>query len=119
MGERNSPTTDRGVSTDELFGALADAENRYVLAYVAESDGPVETRELVAYVVERTECPSDLSDAEFEERVRARLENSALPALDELGLVAYDGTEGTVGPTEGTGVAEPHLELALGENAAE
>lgn len=119
MGDRNSPTADRGVSIDELFEALADAENRYVLAYVTESDGPVAIRELVAFVVERTECPSDLSEAEFEERVQARLEHSALPALDELGLVAYDGTEGTVGPTEGTAVAEPHLELALGEDAAE
>lgn len=114
MGE-NAGRDAESVPIDDLFAALAEPENRYVLTYVVDSDDAVETEELVEYVVEQTVCPPSISDAEFANQVRSDVVDAALPALDAVGLVAYDEVDGAVRPTDKTETAAPHLEIALDE----
>jgi len=101
------------VSTDELFDALSNARNRFVLTYLLLAGRPVPCYELVEYVVAHTEPPESFSPAEFRGRVSTELLQTACPRLDESGLVAFDEKNQIVRETKKTVVALPHLRLAL------
>lgn len=101
------------VSTDELFHALGEARNRYVLTYLLVVSRPVPCYELVEYVVHQTDPPEGYTPAEFRGRVLTELLQSTCPALDDVGLVAFDEKNQIVSETDQTVIALPHLRLAL------
>ena len=101
------------VSTDDLFHALGEARNRYVLTYLLVADRPVPCYELVEYVVQETEPPEGDTRAEFRGRILTELLHTTCPKLDDVGLVEFDDTTQLVAETDQTVVALPHLRLAL------
>jgi len=103
---------DDPVSVDELFELLSRPGNRYILAYVIRSDGPVPYADLVEYVVDKGGTPPGFTTTEFRNRVAARLVHSNLPKLDDAGLVTFDTTDKTIEATAATEVVVPYLELA-------
>ncbi|ELZ22320.1 hypothetical protein C475_17448 [Halosimplex carlsbadense 2-9-1] len=124
----NPPATERGgrgsvrerpVSVDDLFELLARPGNRYTLAYLSRTEGPVPYGDLVETVVDGAETPAGLSTAEFRDQIATRLVHSNLPKLDDAGLIEYDRETRTVRATEATAVAVPYLELAMDQFSAE
>jgi DNA-binding transcriptional ArsR family regulator len=99
------------LDADDLFGALADSVNRYVLYYLIKVNRPTSTNELIEYAVGSVSPPGG-TVGEFRGETRAAVER-ALPKLDALGLVRYYEDGSIVEPTERTAVAEPYLALAL------
>jgi|GEM_PF-527795 len=110
---------ERSVSVDDLFELLARPGNRYTLAYLSRTDGPVPYEDLVENVVDGAGTPEGLSTADFRDQVATRLVHSNLPKLDDAGLVEYDRTDRTVRATEATAVAVPYLELAMDQFSRE
>lgn len=103
----------RSVSTDDLFCALAEPRNRYVLTYLLLVSRPVPCYELVEYVVQQTDPPEGYTPAEFRGRVLTELLHSTCPKLDDVGLVDFDEKNQIVAETDQTVAALPHLRLAL------
>jgi hypothetical protein len=101
------------VSTDDLFCALAEPRNRYVLTYLLVVSRPVPCYELVEYVVSETEPPEDYTRAEFRGRILTELLQTTCPKLDDVGLVDFDEKNQILSETDQTVAALPHLRLAL------
>jgi hypothetical protein len=101
------------VSTDDLFHALAEARNRYVLTYLLIASRPVPCYELVEYVVQQTDPPNGYTCAEFRGRVLTELLHTTCPKLDDVGLLNFDEKKQIVSETDQTVVALSHLRLAL------
>jgi hypothetical protein len=101
------------VSTDDLFNALSEARNRYVLTYLLIVGRPVPCYELVEYVIQETEPPEGYTRAEFRGRVLTELLHATCPKLDAVGLVEFDEKNQIVSETDQTITALPHLRLAL------
>lgn len=111
--EKNQSLSHTSVSTDELFHALAEPRNRYVLTYLLMVSRPVPCYELVEYVVQQTEPPEGFTRAEFRGRVLTELLHTTCPKLDEIGLVDFDEKNQIVTETDQTVTTLPHLRLAL------
>lgn len=111
--EDNRSQTDETVTTDDLFCALAEARNRYVLTYLLLVSRPVPCYELVEYVVDQTEPPDGYTRAEFRGRILTELIDATCPELDDIGLIDFDEKNQIVSETGQTVVALPHLRLAL------
>lgn len=105
--------SETSVTNDDLFRALSEARNRYVLTYLLVVSRPVPLYELVEYVVTKTEPPEGFTRAEFRGRILTELLHSTCPKLDEVGLVDFDEKNQIVAETDQTVVALPHLRLAL------
>jgi len=105
--------SDTTVSTDDLFCALSEARNRFVLTYLLMVSRPVPCYELVEYVVDKTEPPEGYPRAEFRGRVLSELLDTTCPKLDDIGLVDFDEKSQIVVETDQTVIALPHLRLAL------
>lgn len=112
-GEDDRSLTEATVTTDELFAALSEARNRYVLTYLLLVSRPVPCYELVEYVVHQTEPPDGYTRAEFRGRVLTELLDATCPKLDDIGLVDFDEKNQIVSETDQTVLALPHLRLAL------
>ncbi len=111
--EEDRSSTDETVTTDDLFYALAEARNRYVLTYLLLVSRPVPCYELVEYVVHQTEPPDGYTRAEFRGRILTELIEETCPKLDDIGLINFDEKNQIVSETDQTVVALPHLRLAL------
>ena len=101
------------VTTDDLFCALSEARNRYVLTYLLLVARPVPCYELVEYVVQQTDPPEGYTRAEFRGRVLTELLHATCPKLDDIGLIEFDEKNQMVSETDQTVAALPHLRLAL------
>ena len=107
------PLPQTTVSTDDLFYALSEARNRYVLTYLLIVSRPVACYELVEYVVQETDPPEGYTRAEFRGRILTELLHTTCPKLDDIGLIEFDEKNQIVSETDQTVVALPHLRLAL------
>jgi predicted transcriptional regulator len=105
--------TDTTVSVDDLFDVLARPANRYVLTYLLQSDEPVYAHELVEYILEETEPPEEISEAEYRGQIDSRLLHASLPKLEDVGLVEFDARRQLVSETDETPTALPYLRFAL------
>ncbi|MEF8785610.1 MAG: hypothetical protein V5A45_06720 [Haloarculaceae archaeon] len=112
-GEDDRSLSGATVTTDELFCALAEARNRFVLTYLLLVSRPVACYELVEYVVHKTEPPEGYTQAEFRGRILTELLDTTCPKLDDIGLVEFDEKNQIVSETNQTIIALPHLRLAL------
>jgi hypothetical protein len=104
------------LSTDKLFDMLASPGNRYVLTYLIRTENPVETGELVEYVVDNAGAPTDSTAGKFRGRVASRLVHANLPKLVDAGLVEYDDDEQTVSARPAIEAVAPYLDLAMSQS---
>lgn len=104
---------DTSVPIDDLFDVLARPSNRYVLTYLLQAEEPVYTHELVEYILERTEPPEGISEAEYRGQIDSRLLHASLPKLEDAGLIEFDERRQRITETEETPAALPYLRIAL------
>lgn len=114
--EETAAAAQSRISTDTLFELLSDPGNRFVLTYLLRADNPTTYADLVEYVVERAETPSDTTEAKFRGRVAARLVHGTLPTLADAGLIEHDSETQTVTATPAIEAAAPHLALAMSQS---
>jgi DNA-binding transcriptional ArsR family regulator len=100
------------LTADELFELLSSPGNRFVIAYLLDSDEAVPWSDLVEHVVEHTDPPLGLSQSTFRGRISTQLISRSLPELAEAGLVEYSEGRYHVRPTERLRLAVPYLDLA-------
>ena len=77
--------SNRTVSLDAIFSALADETRRHVLQYFrssSETVTPVE--DLIAYTLAQDGAPDD------PERIAVKFHHATLPMLDDAGFLEYD-----------------------------
>lgn len=101
------------ITVDDLFDVLARPANRYVLTYLLQADEPVYSHELVDYIVDETEPPEGISEAEYRGQIDSRLLHASLPKLEDTGLVDFDERRQRISETEETAAALPYLRFAL------
>lgn len=101
------------LAVDTIFEMLTNPGRRYVLTYLAQSEGYATLTELVDYVMESTK--TTMTDEEFRQRVTVELTQTHLPALDEAELVDYNMERQLVSPTELTPLVQPYLRVALAQ----
>jgi len=101
------------VPIDDLFDVLARPANRYVLTYLLQSEEEVYLHELVEYILEQTEPPEEISEAEFRGQIDSRLLHASLPKLRDAGLIQFDERRQRISETEETAAALPYLRIAL------
>lgn len=88
-----------GVSVGGVYDALGDERRRTTLAVLADVTTPVGVDALAVAVANREVDPvREGVPEERVERVRAALDDTHLPGLDQAGLIEYDG-DGTVEST--------------------
>jgi len=99
------------LSLDTIFGALKNARRRYVLTYLDRSDGPVEIGELAERIA-ADENDKSVSEITYSERKRVyvALYQCHLPRLDDVGLVSYDKSRGSVMLRKNAAQLKPYLE---------
>lgn len=85
------------VSSDVVYGLLADKRRRYTLHYLKQQGDPIEVREVAEQVAawENGKSVDELTSQE-RKRVYIALYQSHLPTLDEEGVVEYDQDRGVV-----------------------
>lgn len=87
----------RTLTQDELFHLLQNERRRLVLRYLAETDGPVELREMSDQVTAweyGTTVQQITSDQR--QRIYIALYQSHLPKLADFGLVTYNQSRGII-----------------------
>lgn len=94
-------------SPSVLFDALSHSRRRFVLWYLARTDGPVFREELAARLVEWEGTGED------PERIEVSLTARHLPKLVEAMLIEYDSTTGVVRSRPAAATALAHLELTV------
>lgn len=94
-------------SPSVLFDALSHSRRRFVLWYLATTDGPVFRDELAARLVEWEGTGED------PERVEKSLTARHLPKLVEAMLIEYDSTTGFVSTRPAAATALAHLEMTV------
>jgi hypothetical protein len=105
------------VAIDDLFDVLARPANRYALTFLLQADDHVYSHELVEYIIEQTDPPEGLSEAEYRGQINARLLHASLPKLADIGLIDFDERRQRITETEETSVALPYLRIALVQQA--
>lgn len=105
--------TTTSVAVDDLFDVLARPANRYVLTYLLQAEEPVYSHELVDYILEQTEPPNGITEAEYRGQIDSRLLHASLPKLEDAGLIEFDGRRQRITETEETAAALPYLRFAL------
>jgi len=107
------------IAIDDLFDVLSHPANRYVLTFLLQADDSVYSHELVEYIVEQTEPPGGLSEAEYRGQINARLLHASLPKLSDIGLIEFDERRQRITETDETAVALPYLRMALLQQTAD
>lgn len=106
-------SADDAASVDDIFDALRQPEQRYVLTYLLRSEGEITITELVDYVLAKTDLSGN--EEEFRSRMAVDLTNIHLPALVEIGLIEYNMERQLIRPGRSTAQAVPYLKIALAQ----
>ena len=103
------------LSKSDIFQLLQNERRRYVIQYLRRNGGPVDLGELATQVAAweyDCDCP-DISKKQ-RKRVYTTLQQTHLPRMDEVGIVAYDADEGTIERTPHTDELTVYLEIVPG-----
>lgn len=105
-------TGENQIKKDDLFHLLQNPRRRAVLRHLLEHDDRDQfTLRDVSEQVAAWEHDTTVRDLTSKERQRVyiALYQSHLPKLDDLGVVSYDQSRGTVEPTSLVKVFQPYL----------
>ena len=99
-------------STDELYTVLANRRRRHALHYLKQRTDPVEIGELAERIAawENDVAVKAVTGTE-RKRVYTALQQSHLPKMDDVGLVAFDKRRGVVEPASSLDDIEIYLDI--------
>lgn len=104
------PTSPR-LSQDDIFEVLSNPRHRAIVEYLRAEGGSMTRSNLVNYLAAKDQNkPGQEVPSSERNRVRTRLHQTHLPALDALNVVVYDSVRGTVRLRETAGQLEPYLD---------
>jgi DNA-binding transcriptional ArsR family regulator len=114
-GEESSEPS--SLSKDDTFHILQNERRRRVLAYLADTDGPVDMRDIAEQVAawEHDTTVQQLS-SDQRQRVYIALYQSHLPKLADFGLIHYNRSRGIV---ERTPLADEVTAYLLSDTSAD
>lgn len=101
------------IDADDLFDVLSERRRRRIIEEVLQRDDRAAVDDVVETVVEREMNGHDDRE-DLRSQVTVSLHHVHLPKLNEAGLIDYDPSVETIGMTDTTPVAEPHL-ASIGE----
>jgi len=108
----------RGVqdlSKGEIFDVLQNKRRRFVLQYLRRHGGPVELGDLATQVAAweyETSCEG--ISKKQRKRVYTTLQQTHLPRMADVGIVAYDSDDGVIDTTSQTDDLTVYLEIVPG-----
>jgi len=104
--------SDGDLSDEEIFDVLQNERRRNVLQYLRRHGGPVSLGDLADHVAAAEyDCPTaDVTSAQ-RKRVYTTLQQSHLPQMDDVGIIAYDSDEGVITTTDRTEELTIYLEI--------
>ncbi|WP_135819873.1 DUF7344 domain-containing protein [Halostella litorea] len=107
------------LSKTDIFDVLRNQRRRFVLQYLKRHETPVELGDLATQVAawEYDTTPDGVTSAQ-RKRVYTTLQQTHLPRMDEVGIVAYDADEGTIERTDATADLTVYLEIVPGNEFA-
>lgn len=111
--EVGDPAPDeKKLSKDETFHILQNERRRRVLEYLADSEDPVNMRDIAEQVAawEHDTTVAQLS-SDQRQRVYIALYQSHLPKLDDIGLINYNRSRGIVERTELADQVDRYLDV--------
>lgn len=104
-----------GLSKGEIFEVLQNKRRRYVVQYLRRHGGPVDLGDLATQVASwEYQTPCDAITSKQRKRVYTTLQQTHLPKMDEVGIVAYDSDHGTITTTDQTHDLTVYLEIVPG-----
>jgi len=107
------------LSKTEIFDVLRNQRRRFVLQYLKRNETPVELGELATQVAAwEYDTTTDGVTSAQRKRVYTTLQQTHLPKMDEVGIVAYDADEGTIERTDATAELTVYLEIVPGNEFA-
>lgn len=105
----------QALSKGEIFEVLQNKRRRFVLQYLRNNGGPVDLGELATQVAAReyeTSC-EDISKKQ-RKRVYTTLQQTHLPRMHDVGIVAYNSEDGIIETTAHTDDLTVYLEIVPG-----
>lgn len=91
------PSPSRSQKLDILFDVLTDQRRRYVLYYLQQQGGAVDTESLATQLAAWEDaCSVDEVDDERRQRMFTDLYHTHLPKLEGAGVIDYDERTGTI-----------------------
>ena len=113
------PRTSDGLedlSKGEIFDVLQNKRRRFVLRYLRRHGGPVDLGDLATQVAAwEYETPCDGISKKQRKRVYTTLQQTHLPRMDDVGIVAYDSEDGRIETTPYTEDLTVYLEIVPGK----
>lgn len=110
--ELQQPTqSDESLSLDVIFEALKNERRRLVLQYLYSSNGTLELRD-IAERIAADENEKSRAEITYDERKRVyvALYQCHLPKLDDMGVIAFDKSRGTLEESSEAAALKPYLE---------
>jgi hypothetical protein len=114
-----SASSERGragnLTKSDIFQLLQNERRRYVIQYLRRHSGPVELGELATQVAAwEYDCDCPEISKKQRKRVYTTLQQTHLPKLDDVGIVAYDADQGIIERTPQTDELTVYLEIVPG-----
>ncbi|WP_205596812.1 DUF7344 domain-containing protein [Halostella salina] len=111
--------TGEPLSKTEIFDVLRNQRRRFVLQYLKRNETPVELGDLATQVAAwEYDTTTDGVTSAQRKRVYTTLQQTHLPKMDQVGIVAYDADEGTIERTDATAELTVYLEIVPGNEFA-
>jgi len=123
---QQEPATEDVAATDppelskgDVFEVLRNQRRRYVLHYLKGDGGPVELGDLAQQVAawEYETTTEEVTPAQ-RKRVYTTLQQTHLPKMDEVGILAFDSDHGVIQSTDRTHDISVYLEIVPGHEFA-
>ncbi|SIQ70881.1 hypothetical protein SAMN05421858_0153 [Haladaptatus litoreus] len=107
------PDDEVNLSVETLFDVLESSHRRFVLSHLSESLPPVKIDDLAEYIATAEEGTADTDPSpEMTDEIEILLYHVHLPKMEDVGLVKYDSSAGTVEPGDAIDGTQGYLELA-------
>lgn len=117
--EQAPQDVDRSLAKDDIFHILQNERRRQVLRHLQGVDGTVEMREIAEKIAawENDTTVANLY-SDQRQRVYIALYQSHLPKLDDLGVINYNQSRGTIEPTPLIDDVTKYLDVGRAESDA-
>ena len=114
FGLGGGTTTD--LSKDDLFDVLANQRRRFVVHLLKRAEAPTVTIGKLADQIAAWENDRSVREVTGNQRKRVytSLQQSHLPKMDDIGLVEFNKSRGTVQPTEAFNDVDVYLDVVEG-----
>jgi hypothetical protein len=107
--------SDRRLSNGDVFDVLQNERRRYVLQYLRHEGGPVDIGTLATHVASlEYGAEAENISKKQRKRVYTTLQQTHLPKMDDVGIVAYDEDDGHIQTTPHTEDLTVYLEVVPG-----